>query len=460
MQRKRRAKHYLILIFFLFLLTVLGAELFLLYQKNVPAPSAPAGILPVQTLSTSSGNDVSGDIGNSQTAISPDNEADTSSGNAGGLEPACENRSIRLMAVGDNLMHMGVVYSGKQEDGSLNYEALYDGISNFLSLADIKIINQETIMGGNQLGFSGYPHFNSPTEVGDALCAVGFNVVLQASNHTADQGVEGMENCIAYWNRHPEVLMTGLHEKETEPENHRIPILEIDSVRFAVLNYTYGPNMGTIPASMQGYLDILCAYDSSTGAIDFTSLNPQVLSDIAEARKLADIVIVCPHWGTEYQTSPSSYQKKFAQQMADAGADVIIGTHPHVVQPVEWLTGADGHRTLCYYSLGNYVSTQKDPISMLEAMAWVSFDVTKTSVSVSVEDSGVVPLVCHYSSGPVRIKRIYPLSEYTAELAASHGIRNYGKAPLSLSDLEQWSHDILGSYVIDPESLEESLPEH
>lgn len=442
MQKKKRSKHYLRLITFLLLITVLGAELFLLYQKNVLSTASQPEIIPIPALSTISGNDSAG------------NPADEdSSDSVTAPEPVFQNKTIRLMAVGDNLMHMGVVYTGKQEDGSFNYEDLYDGISDFLEKADIRIINQETIMGGNQLGFSGYPAFNSPTEVGDALCSVGFNVILQASNHTADQGVAGMENCIAYWKQHPEVLMTGLHEKETDLEDHQIPILEIDDIHFAILNYTYGPNMGTIPSSMQGRLDMLCAYDVSSGAIDFTRLNPQVLTDIANAKEQADIVIVCPHWGTEYQTTPSTYQKEFAQEMADAGADVIIGTHPHVVQPVEWLEGMAGHKTLCYYSLGNYVSTQKDPISMLEAMAWVSFDVTQDGVSVSRENSGVIPLVCHYSSGPVRIKRVYPLAEYTDELASSHGIRNYGKAPLSLKDLEQWSADILGDYVIESETV-------
>ena len=118
---------------------------------------------------------------------------------------------------------------------------------------------------------------------------------------------------------------------------------------------------------------MLCNYDETTGRMNYTGLHPDVLTDIAEAKQMADIVIVCPHWGTEYTTEPSSYQRKFALQMVEAGADIIIGTHPHVVQPVEWIETENGNRALCFYSLGNYVSTQKEPLCMLEAMAWINF---------------------------------------------------------------------------------------
>ena len=158
--------------------------------------------------------------------------------------------------------------------------------------------------------------------------------------------------------------------------------------------------METIPKSIRGHLNILCDYNENNGQIDFTTLNPKVCEDIAAAKELADMVIVFPHWGTEYQKTSSSYQKKFALQMTEAGADLIIGTHPHVPQPVEWITAENGNQSLCYYSLGNYVSTQKKALSMLEEMAWVTFHVTEEEVSISTENTGVVPLVCHYNSPP------------------------------------------------------------
>ena len=363
-------------------------------------------------------------------------------------EPAFEEYDIHLMALGDNLMHMGVVYSGKQDDGSLNYSFLFDGVSDFLEKADIKIINQETPLAGNQRGFSGYPNFNSPTEVGDAIADAGFNVVLQASNHSVDQGIDGIDDCVSFWSSHPDILMTGLHEPADSPG---IPILTIKDKTFAILNYTYGPNYGSAPDSLTSRMNILCAVNEQTKAIDYTSLNPQVIEDIKEAEKAADMVIVCPHWGTEYETTPSSYQKNFALQMTEAGADIIIGTHPHVVQPVEQIQAENGNTALCYYSLGNYVSTQKQGKSMLEAMAWITFHVTENGISLVMEDTGVIPLVCHYTSGPVRVKNVYLLEQYSEELAADHGIISYGGISFHMSDLTTLSEEVLGSYVISAE---------
>ena len=352
---------------------------------------------------------------------------------------------MTLMALGDNLMHMGIVQTGRMEDGTYDFSFLFRDIAPYLDQADIKMINQETILGGNELGFSGFPYFNSPTEVGDAIVEAGFNVVLHATNHAADQGIKGLYHCVDYWKQHPEVLMTGiLGEGDTES----IPLLEVGGLTFAILNYTYGPNMEVLPKTLWGHLNMLCAYNEKSGAIDFTTLNPQVITDIAEVRKLADIVVVCPHWGTEYQDVPSSYQRRFAEQMVQAGADLIIGTHPHVPQPVEWVEAENGRKALCYYSLGNYVSTQKQALCMLEGMAWVTFHVTEEGVSIAEEKSGVLPLVCQYRSGPVRLDQVYLLEEYTQDLAASHGIRGYGGVTLRLSDLQDWSREIFGDWVM------------
>ncbi len=362
-------------------------------------------------------------------------------------EPPFEEYDITLMALGDNLIHMGIVNTGKQPDGTRDYSILFDGVSDFLDVADIKIINQETPLAGNELGFHGYPLFNSPTEIGDAIVKAGFNVVLQASNHSADQGISGLDNCVAFWRTYPEILLTGIHEP-IEAKERKIPLLTIKDKTFAVLNYTYGPNYGSASESLASRMDVLCNIDPSSRLIDFTTLNPQVLEDIKKAEEIADVVIVCPHWGTEYATSPSTYQETFARQMTEAGADLIIGTHPHVVQPVSMIEADNGNTALCYYSLGNYVSTQKGGISMLEGMAWVTFHVTENGISLSTEDTGVIPMVCHYSSGPVRLKKVYMLEEYTEELAQSHGIIQYGGISFHLDDLTKWSEEILGKWVI------------
>lgn len=353
-----------------------------------------------------------------------------------------EEKEITLLMVGDNLMHMGIVATGKQSDGSYNYDILFEGIANKLATTDIKIINQETILGGNHLGFSGYPHFNSPTEVGDAISRAGFNVVLHASNHAADQGINGLQNCIDFWDTHPEVALLGITRDRDEEDTL---YLTIHDVTFAILNYTYGPNVETIPSDIEGHLNVLCNYDEK-GRLDYTTIHPQVLEDIKKAKDNADFVIVCPHWGTEYTTTPSRYQQEFALEMTKAGADVIIGTHPHVPQPIEIIRTEDGREALCYYSLGNYLSTQKGGKSMLEGMAYITFHKAEDRRYIDYGKTGVYPLVCQYSSGPVRYVGTYYLSEYTEDLAKKHGIHSYGGVNLKLEDLQQWSIEIFGDW--------------
>ncbi len=360
-------------------------------------------------------------------------------------EEPFEEYDITLMSLGDNLLHMGVVNAGKQKDGSYNYAFLFEKISEYLAMADIKVTNQETIFGGNELGFSGFPNFNSPTEIGDSIAAAGFNVVLHATNHAADQGLDGLQHCASFWEKYPDVIMTGIYKEVPES---RISYLTIKDITFAILNYTYGPNLASLPSNLRGRLNMLCDYDRSTGAINFTALNPEVTEDIREADENADIVIVFPHWGTEYQTTPSSYQRKFAAEMTAAGADLIIGTHPHVPQPVEWVTAENGDKALCFYSLGNYVSTQKDFLCMLEGMAWVTFHVTETGVTIEENHTGILPLVNHYRNGSLKSEGVYPLDDYTEELALAHGIWNYGGIPFHLADLWAKSEEIFGDMML------------
>lgn len=389
-----------------------------------------------------------------------ENVADTSIGDTntedsnieGTNQEELETQKIRLMMLGDNLMHMGVVRAGEQSDGSRNYDFLFEPVEEYLDLADIKIINQETIFGGNSLGFSGFPYFNSPTEVGDAIVNAGFNVVLQASNHSADQGIKGINHCISYWEQYPDVLMTGIY-KNVDEENQDIGLITIDGVTFAILNYTYSPNLAALPKDIQGHLGMLCDWDKSTGYINFTKLHPDVLTDIAAAEEMADVVIVCPHWGTEYTFVPSSYQQKFAEQMTEAGADLIIGTHPHVVQPVEWIESENKNQALCYYSLGNYVSTQQDEEPMLEAMAWVTFVVEEDSVEILEEETGAIPMVCQYTSEPVRHQNVYFLDEYTEELAAAHGIHAFGGEDFTLTNLNLWAEEVFGDWLLGSEDV-------
>lgn len=361
-------------------------------------------------------------------------------------EPVFEEYEFQIMALGDNLLHMGIVNTGRQEDGSYNFDFLFKGMEEYLDLAEMKVINQETILGGNELGFSGYPQFNSPTEVGDAIVKAGFNVVLQATNHSADKGINGLLHCVDYWKKQEDVLMVGIDDDSSF--EYEIPIIEVEGIKVAVLNYTYSPNTEVISKSIRGHLNILCDWDTESGRIDFTKLHPKVIDDILKAEQEADFTIVFPHWGTEYATKPSEYQKSFAKLMTEAGADLIIGTHPHVLQPIEWIEGDNGLKSLCYYSLGNYVSTQKDPLNMLEGMAWVTVFVQEDGVSIKEDNTGILPLVCQYTGASPRLENVYALDRYSDELAAKHGIISYGGKAIDLTELNRWSEEILGEWIL------------
>ena len=357
------------------------------------------------------------------------------------------DETISIFAVGDNLMHMGIVRTGYLDDGTRNYDFMFEPLKEHLAAADIKITNQETIFGGNDISFSGYPAFNSPTEIGDAIAKAGFNVVLHASNHSADRGINGINNCLDFWEQYPEVVVTGIFKEEDVPDQD-IGLLEVDGVTFAILNYTYSPNLSSLPKSIQGHLGMLCNWDTTTGAIDFTTIHPDVLTDIARAKELADVVIVCPHWGTEYTFVPTSYQKKFAQQMTEAGADLILGTHPHVIEPIEWIEAENGNRALCYYSLGNYVSTQRNAESMLEAMAWVTFREENGVVEIVEEETGAIPMVMHYKNNPVRHGNVYFLDQYTEEIAKTNGFLAFGDKSFTVSNLNKWANQVLGDWIL------------
>ena len=400
--------------------------------------------------------------------------------------PLQKRVDISLMMVGDNLLHTGIFMTGKQDDGSWNFDFEFEDIKAFLDKADISIINQETPFGGDDREFTSYPTFNSPTAVGDAEAKAGFDVILGATNHAYDQGISGLINFADYWkNNHPEILLCGIHGSDTSsPEvtensdnakvygppapdgyrciknttphpsrrvhtaNNRIYLLDDKGYTFAFINATYSHNWESVAADAIGHLDFLCPYDPNTRKLNMTEVSQTVLDDISEAAAIADAVIVCPHWGIEYTFAPMTYQTTMAKQMIDAGADVIIGAHPHVVEPVEWIHTDAGNEALVYYSLGNYTSTQDYPERVYEAMAWVQFYDDGEGLKVDKEHSGALSMINHYTYGPMRFGHIYFLEDYSQELANTHGLLPRTGRKLKMEDLNSWEQQLLGDYAL------------
>jgi len=334
---------------------------------------------------------------------------------------------INLMMIGDMLIHEGVYKSALQADGSYNFDHLFKNVLGDVSAADISIVNQETILGGVELGLSGYPCFNSPYELGDAIAKAGFNVVLQATNHTIDKGLTGVENCLNYWaTKHPLITVLGINE--TQEHYNDIYVYQKNGFKIAILNYTYGTNGIALPASKPYIVNLLD--------------KDKITADVTKAKTMADLVVVCPHWGTEYVYTPDSNQKYWTQLFSSLGVDLVIGSHPHVIEPVETIERSDGHKMVVFYSLGNFVSNQDASPRMLGGMAKVTF--RKDDTGAYIKDYSIVPLVTQKLFGTSLITT-YKLSEYTDALASQNAIkRDADGGDFSLEFCKNLCRQVLG----------------
>lgn len=344
--------------------------------------------------------------------------------------PTKGSSTVKLLAVGDNLIHIQVINSGKQSDGSLNYDHLYSNVKDMISAADIAVVNQETILGGDKFPYSGYPNFNSPVEIGSALIHAGFDVILQATNHTMDMGLEGVKNTVAFWEQYPDIVTLGINE--TKEESEQITVIEKNGIKLAMLNYTYSLNGHSVPDNMPYLVNMLD--------------KKKMAEDIKKAEDLADFTIVFPHWGTEYAYEPSKKQKEYTEFFYEQGVDLVIGSHPHVLEPVEWIESEEGRRMLVYYSLGNFLSYQKEAPRMLGGIAEVT--ITKDDTGTYISEAGIVPIVTHYENGPADYNyAIYKLTDYNEELANLHGVSEIAqKGPLTYQGIFDLAKQILGDW--------------
>ena len=312
--------------------------------------------------------------------------------------------SVSLVAVGDNLIHNTLISAGEQEDGSLNYTSFYENIKNDISSADVAVINQETILGGSEFEYTGYPTFNSPWEIGTAAIDAGFDIFTCATNHSLDKGYSGIEQECAFFDQHTEVVHVGTND--SEEEYNSIVYYEKNGIRFAILNYTYGTYGIPIPESRLWCVNMMD--------------EEKITSDVTAARQNADVVIVFPHWGTENSTSVSDYQREYVKLFSDLGVDIVIGTHPHVLQPVEWVENeTTGKKMLVYYSLGNFISHQTSLNQLCGGMARINIE--KRNDEITITSATLTPVVCWYrNTGGQYDFSVYKLSDYTEELGSSH----------------------------------------
>lgn len=287
--------------------------------------------------------------------------------------PVIEDYKVSLFAVGDTLIHDAVYYDAETNEIGPDGYPIYDFKPMFTEIAplaqqhDLAFYNQETIIGGKNLGLSNYPRFNSPDEIGLNMLDIGFNIVNLATNHVMDKDLEGLRYSTKFWEtqeKEKNIYTTGSYTTQEKRDN--IKIAEKNGITYAVLAYTYGTNGLPVPEGYEYMVNVWTVY----GDENYEAYKEQVKKDIQSVRDKVDVLIVSMHWGNEYVYEPSWYQEDAAKFLSEQGVDIIIGTHPHVIEPVEYVGN-----TLVIYSLGNFVSAQEDEDTRVGMM--VSLDINK-----------------------------------------------------------------------------------
>lgn len=318
-----------------------------------------------------------------------------------------------FVGAGDNIIYYGNVRDaaslsvpgGRQ----YNFKPAYENVAQMISSADIAFINQETLMCGEGYEFSYYPRFNGPQDLGYDLCELGFDVVNIANNHMLDKGGSGLSATIDFWKTMPVTLIGGY---SSEAEFYDVPIVETNGIRVAYISYCDSTN-GLV---LQGNSDIMIPY------LDKESIDRQ----ISGIKDKCDFIIASVHWGVENSFTPNDAQREYARYFADAGVDVIVGHHPHVIQPVEWIEGKGGNRTLCVYSLGNFMAEMARDTNMVGGL--ISFDIVKEGTSHAVIENALFTPTVFYFPSNFYNNRIYFMEDFTEDLARSHGISYYGNS--------------------------------
>lgn len=252
--------------------------------------------------------------------------------------------TIRLVFVGDMMQHDAQILAAYDSTTqTYDYSDCFKLLSPLTQTADVSVCNFEVSLAGKP--YKGYPSFSAPDEFLDAMTDAGFDVFLTANNHCIDKRKKGLERTIEQM-RLRQLAQAGTYLDSLDRQQRYPLIINRKDAHIALLNYTYGTNGIKVTAP---------------NVVNYTDTT-QILTDIAAAQaQQADFIIACMHWGEEYKHQPNAQQKKLAKWLIDNGVDHVIGSHPHVVQPIEKIVAADGREHLVVYSLGNVISNQQQP---------------------------------------------------------------------------------------------------
>jgi poly-gamma-glutamate synthesis protein (capsule biosynthesis protein) len=312
--------------------------------------------------------------------------------------------SINFVAVGDNLFHESLLNS-HLKNNVYDFSPIYTEIKSIIQNADLAFINQETPMAGESFGYSGYPAFNSPQSLARTHVDTGFDIVNLANNHAMDKGASGLYATLDYLNTIKEFTVIGARK-----EGQSARIVTKNNITLGFLSYTYGLNGNTLPKDNPNLVSLIS--------------RKKIEEEASSLRPLCDFLVVSMHWGDEYMLQPNKEQIDLAAFLANLNVDLIIGHHPHVLQKVETIKRPDGKETICYYSLGNFISHQRERERIIGALMALTF-VKQSTGELSIINYGILPVITHYDRAFTNTK-IYPLYSYTEQLLNEHALKNLG----------------------------------
>ena len=350
------------------------------------------------------------------------------------IEPKEEkgSSSFTFAGVGDNLIHQAIFSQYEMGVTDYDFKEDYALMKPYIEAADLSFINQETICAGEEFGLSHYPQFNGPTQILDAVADTGFDWLAASSNHSLDKGSDALLAELNYLHEnYPDISVTGAYR--SEEESNQYIVREVNGIKVGLLGYTYGLNGIPLPEDMPWLVELIN--------------EDQIQKDMEALSKISDVQIVSMHWGTEYHTEIEAEQQALAQKMNEWGVEVIIGTHPHVIKPAEIIQG-EKQDTLCYYSLGNFLSAQDTNEGMVGGMASFTLQYDFDTQETSFKDVKFTPTVMYYDPAFTTFK-VMTIHDYNDDYIPSHYVASLGY-DMSKAWIQNYVKEIMGS----PEGIE------
>ncbi|KAB2177141.1 CapA family protein [Staphylococcus epidermidis] len=343
------------------------------------------------------------------------------------------HEKVSFVAVGDNLIHPVVYNDAKTRHNDYDFSPMYKNVKPYIKKFDIAYINQESPIGGDDIPYSGFKRFNTPSDLSKYLVESGFNLINGSNNHALDKGTHGVNHRVNLWEKYKEkgVMFTGVYK--SKKDNEKLQIINKNGIKIAILNYTFGTN-GLKPENKY--------------QINYLNEN-KIKRDVQYAKKHSDAVIVSTHWGQESHHYPNKKQERYAKVFANSNVDAVIGMHPHVIQPVKWVKGKNNHKTLIVYSLGNFLNGQNTGNESNNLCGSINFDITENGQKIVIKNVHWKSLVNFYRERIPGNKdsrydfTVYPLDKYNDKIANEHGMQSGENKDMTKEHMERITNEII-----------------